>query len=123
MEAVVNFFKGIGDWFKWAFEEIWGQVAKILWSWWSMVLAVFATVYAFFETVLNWVSGAVVKLLSITFPSSDLSLSAAIDYLAYINVILPVEEMLTFIVFYVGFMLLLTLYKGVKSLKSWVWAG
>jgi len=122
-DTLSTFFAYIFEWFAWLFTELWRQVCNVVWSVWSVVGIVCTMLIAFFDW-LQALVGQIVDLIgAINLPNYDVSCDSARYYLELMNTFLPVSETFAILIAYAALLGLLLTYKGIKSLKSWVWAS
>ena len=122
-DTLIGWLKKPLDWFAWLFSEIWRQAVFGVWSVWSVVLVFFGMLASFFTWIGDAIGQVVDAIAALNFGTYDLTLSDARNYLELANTFLPVSELLTFCVSYVALLGVLLLYKGLKSIKSWIWAS
>lgn len=115
--ALLSWFAGARTWLDWLLREIWRQVERIFTSVWGWGLITVGWIY----TGAKWIGDSIGELAAsidaIQFPEISHGSGPMSEGLAFANTILPLEELLGFVVAYITLRLGLTVY---KLIKSWI---
>lgn len=121
--VLMEYLGAVFDWIAWAWRECWRQACSVAWSIWSVVLVVFSMVIMTIDFLMRLVGTAIDLFDAMVLPNYDLTCAGARYYLEIANTFLPVSETFAFAIAYATLLGVLLLYRGLKSIKAWFWAG
>jgi len=117
MAKLLYLLSSIWDWFAWAFREVTRWLVAAFQTVWGKVLVVVAWIWTV-VTFSLWLLAKGVALIATDFMASftDTAVpTALLTTLSVINYVLPLHELITYMVAYGGVLAIMALYRHVKS--------
>lgn len=115
-DSILAWFSSARSWLDWLWRECWRQAGNVVTSVWGVLLIVIGWIY----TGCKWIGDTVAEMArqidAVAMPDFGHG-TPMTEGLAMINTFLPLQELLGFIVAYVGLRVIL---QGYSFIKSWI---
>ena len=115
-QVLINWLADGQNWLSWIIRECWRQIGSALKSYWAWIIICVGWIYTGAKFVGDCLTELVSVVANINIPTiSNPVPSGAYQALAFINTILPLTELVGFVVALILLRLGLTMYRLVKS--------